>query len=160
MTEATPKIRMRGLCKSFGDKVVLDGLDLDVGRSESVVVIGGSGTGKSVMLKCVLGLLQPESGSIQVDGEEVVGLHGQELDRVRRKFGMLFQNAALFDSLLVWENVAFGLIQGQGMGRREAKDIAIDKLAAVGLEPEVGEMSPAELSGGCLLYTSPSPRDS
>jgi phospholipid/cholesterol/gamma-HCH transport system ATP-binding protein len=148
MTETVPKIRMRGLCKGFGDKVVLDGLDLDVGQSQSVVVIGGSGTGKSVMLKCILGLLQPESGSIQVDGEEVVGLQGQDLERVRRKFGMLFQNAALFDSMTVWENVAFGLIQGQAMARSEAREIALEKLAAVGLGANVGELWPAELSGG------------
>ena len=112
----TPKIRIRDVYKAFGAKQVLSGLDLDVGAGESVVVIGGSGSGKSVTLKCVLGLLQPEEGSIQVDGEEVVGLGGESLEQIRRKFGMLFQNAALFDSLLVWENVAFGLIQGQGMG--------------------------------------------
>ncbi len=147
-TQATPKIRIRGLHKAFGDKVVLDGLDLDVGVGESVVVIGGSGTGKSVMLKCILGLLHPEAGSIEVDGEEVVGLRGQERDRVLRKFGMLFQNAALFDSLPVWENVAFGLIEGARMARAEAKEIAFDKLAAVGLGLDVGQLSPAELSGG------------
>jgi phospholipid/cholesterol/gamma-HCH transport system ATP-binding protein len=144
----TPKIRIRGLHKSFGAKHVLRGLDLDVGVGESVVVIGGSGSGKSVTLKCVLGLMQPEDGSIQVDGEEVVGLGGDSLEQVRRKFGMLFQNAALFDSLSVWENVAFGLTQGAGMARREAHEIALDRLAAVGLEAEVADMSPAELSGG------------
>lgn len=143
-----PKIRVRNLHKSFGDKHVLKGLDLDVGAGESVVVIGGSGTGKSVLLKCMLGLLVPEEGSIEVDGEEVVGMSGRELDRIRHKFGMLFQNAALFDSLPVWENVAFGLIQGEGMGRSEAKMIALAKLAAVGLGSEVGELWPAELSGG------------
>ncbi len=144
----TPKVRIRDLYKTFGAKEVLRGLDLDVAVGESVVVIGGSGSGKSVTLKCVLGLLQPESGSIQVDGEEVVGLGGDSLEQVRRKFGMLFQNAALFDSLPVWENVAFGLTQGHGMARREAREIAIDRLAAVGLEADVGEMWPAELSGG------------
>jgi len=143
-----PKIRVRNLHKSFGDKHVLKGLDLDVGSSESVVVIGGSGTGKSVLLKCILGLLVPEEGSIEVDGEEVVGMSGRDLERIRRKFGMLFQNAALFDSLPVWENVAFGLTQGEGVGRAEAKEIALAKLAAVGLGPEVGELWPAELSGG------------
>jgi phospholipid/cholesterol/gamma-HCH transport system ATP-binding protein len=148
MNGTVPKIRIRGLHKAFGEKVVLDGLDLEVGQSESVVIIGGSGTGKSVLLKCILGLLHPEAGSIQVDGEEVVGLQGQDLDRVRRKFGMLFQNAALFDSMTVWENVAFGLVQGQSMNRREAKAIALEKLAAVGLAAQVGELSPAELSGG------------
>ena len=148
MNGTVPKIRIRNLHKAFGEKVVLDGVDLDIGQSESVVIIGGSGTGKSVTLKCILGLLHPDAGSIQVDGEEVVGLQGQDLERVRRKFGMLFQNAALFDSMLVWENVAFGLIQGQAVGRREAKAIALEKLAAVGLRPQVGELSPAELSGG------------
>ena len=138
----TPKIRIRGLHKAFGDKVVLDGLDLDVGDGESVVVIGGSGTGKSVMLKCILGLLHPEAGNIEVDGEEVVGLRGQERDRFLRKFGMLFQNAALFDSLPVWENVAFGLIQGERLDRAEAKEIALEKLAAVGLGPDVGVLQP------------------
>jgi phospholipid/cholesterol/gamma-HCH transport system ATP-binding protein len=144
----SPKIRIRDLYKSFGTKHVLSGMDLDVGAGESVVVIGGSGSGKSVTLKCVLGLLQPEEGSIQVDGEEVVGLGGESLELVRRKFGMLFQNAALFDSLTVWQNVAFGLIQGQGMARRQAREIAFDRLTAVGLEAEVGNMWPAELSGG------------
>ena len=145
---APPKIRIRGVHKSFGPKVVLDGLDLDVAVGESVVVIGGSGTGKSVLLKCILGLLTPEAGSIEVDGEEIIGMGEQDRDRVLRKFGMLFQNAALFDSLPVWENVAFGLIQGEGMSRAAAKEIAMEKLAAVGLTPEVGALSPAELSGG------------
>ena len=144
--QQAPKIRIRDVYKAFGAKQVWGGLDLDVGVGESVVVIGGSGSGKSVTLKCVLGLLQPEEGSIQVDGEEVVGLGGESLEQVRRKFGMLFQNAVLFDSLLVWENVAFGLIQGHGMGRRAAKEIAIDRLAAVGLGPEVSHMSPSELA--------------
>src|SRR3546814_3842808 len=97
-----------------------------------MLVIGGSGSGKSVLLKCILGLLHPDAGSILVDGEEVVGLYGAELDRVRRKFGMLFQNAALFDSLPVWENVAFGLIQGQRMARDKAQEVALQKLGAVG----------------------------
>jgi phospholipid/cholesterol/gamma-HCH transport system ATP-binding protein len=146
--QTTPKIRIRGLHKAFGDKAVLADLDLDVGVGESVVVIGGSGSGKSVLLKCILGLLHPEAGSIEVDGEEVIGLSARERDRVLRKFGMLFQNAALFDSLPVWENVAFGLIQGQGLDRAEAKEIALEKLAAVGLGPDVGLLQPAELSGG------------
>ena len=143
-----PKIRIRGLHKAFGDKHVLRGLDLDVGKGESVVVIGGSGTGKSVLLKCILGLLEPDAGTIEVDGENVIGLRGEEQDAVMRKFGMLFQNAALFDSLPVWENVAFGLIQGEGMQRALAKQIALEKLAAVGLGTDVAELGPAELSGG------------
>jgi len=148
MNERPPKIAIRGLQKAFGSKRVLNGLDLDVGVSESVVVIGGSGSGKSVTLKCVLGLIQPDAGSIKVDGEEVVGLRGGERDRVMRKFGMLFQGSALFDSLKVWENVAFGLIQGRGVPHDQAKDVALRKLGAVGLGPEVGELWPAELSGG------------
>jgi len=142
------KICIRGLCKSFGDNVVLDHLDLDIAEGDSLVVIGGSGTGKSVLLKCILGLLHPEAGSIKIDGEEVVGLTGEPLDEVRRKFGMLFQNAALFDSLPVWRNVAFGLIEGRGLGAKEAKAIALEKLSQVGLGPEIAESWPAELSGG------------
>jgi phospholipid/cholesterol/gamma-HCH transport system ATP-binding protein len=147
-TPTSPKIAVRGLKKSFGRKVVLDGIDLDIGVGESVVVIGGSGSGKSVLAKCILGLLQPDSGSIKIDGEEMVGRSSGERERVMRKFGMLFQGAALFDSLSVWENVAFGLIQGRGTDRREAKKIALEKLASVGLGPEVAELRPAELSGG------------
>ena len=145
---APPKIQLTEIHKSFGPKVVLDGIDLSVARGESVVIIGGSGTGKSVLLKSVLGLLRPERGSIRIDGEEVVGMRGKQRDRVLKQFGMLFQGAALFDSLKVWENVAFGLIQGRGMARAEARDIAIEKLAAVGLAASTGELSPSELSGG------------
>jgi phospholipid/cholesterol/gamma-HCH transport system ATP-binding protein len=145
---STPKIKVRGLKKAFGRKVVLDGLDLDVAAGESVVIIGGSGTGKSVLLKCILGIIHPDAGSIEIDGEEVTRMSVRERERVMRKFGMLFQGGALFDSLKVWENVAFGLVQAQGMERVQAKDIAIRKLAAVGLGPEVGELLPAELSGG------------
>ncbi|MBF0356378.1 MAG: ATP-binding cassette domain-containing protein [Alphaproteobacteria bacterium] len=148
MTSAAPKIQLMNVHKRFGHKVVLDGLNLTVGKGESVVVIGGSGTGKSVMLKSVLGLLTPERGSIKIDGEEVIGLGLAARERVMMKFGMLFQGGALFDSLKVWENVAFGLIQGRKMERAKARDIAFEKLAQVGLTAEVGELSPAELSGG------------
>jgi phospholipid/cholesterol/gamma-HCH transport system ATP-binding protein len=148
MNAPPSKIEISGLHKAFGPKHVLNGLDLEVGVGESVVVIGGSGSGKSVTLKCVLGLIQADKGSIKVDGEEVVGLRGAERERVLRKFGMLFQGSALFDSLRVWENVAFGLIQGRGMERDQAKGVALRKLGAVGLGPEVGELGPAELSGG------------
>ena len=145
---ATPKIALRDVRKSFGPKTVLNGVDLEVGRGESLVIIGGSGTGKSVMLKCILGLLHPDSGSISVDGRETTRLSTRERERTMRKFGMLFQGAALFDSLTVWENVAFGLMQGQGMARGPAKEIALAKLGAVGLGPDVAELSPSELSGG------------
>jgi len=144
----TPKIELRGVKKRFGPKVVLDGIDLVINPGESLVVIGGSGTGKSVTIKCVLGILRPDAGQIFVDGEEVTHIGGSARDRVLRKFGMLFQGAALFDSLTVWENVAFGLIQGRGMARSKAKDIAVQKLAKVGLGSEVAMLSPAELSGG------------
>jgi phospholipid/cholesterol/gamma-HCH transport system ATP-binding protein len=143
-----PKIQVRGLRKSFGRNLVLDGIDLDIGVGESVVVIGGSGSGKSVLVKCILGLMPADAGSIKIDGQEVTTLGGGEREALMRKFGMLFQGAALFDSLPVWENVAFGLIMGRGMDRGEAKRVALDKLAAVGLGPEVGELRPAELSGG------------
>lgn len=143
-----PKIRLRGVKKRFGEKVVLDGVDLDVAPGESVIIIGGSGTGKSVTLKCILGLLEPEEGTIEIDGEDVTKLAGRERERVNAKIGMLFQGAALFDSLPVWENVAFGLIQGKGADRQTAKAEALKALAQVGLTADVGEMSPADLSGG------------
>ncbi len=146
MTDA--KINITGLSKSFGDKHVLRNLDLEVRQGESLVVIGGSGTGKSVLLKCILGLLEPEAGSILVDGEEVVGASGKTLDALQHKIGMLFQNAALFDSLPVWRNVGFGLMQGAGVSAGEAKAVALEKLAAVGLNDSVAELYPAELSGG------------
>ena len=145
---ATPKISLRGITKAFGDNKVLRGIDLDVGVGESVVVIGGSGTGKSVLLKCILGLMRPDSGSIKIDGQETVGLSGRRREEVMRKFGMLFQGGALFDSLRVWENVAFGPIQSDGMDPAKAREVAIAKLGNVGLGPEIGELFPAELSGG------------
>ncbi|EKV32391.1 Methionine ABC transporter ATP-binding protein [Caenispirillum salinarum AK4] len=147
-SDSDPKIRIRGVEKSFGPKRVLDGVDLDVGKGESVVIIGGSGTGKSVLLKCVLGLLHPDTGSIRIDGEETAGASGKERDRLLHKFGMLFQSAALFDSLPVWENVAFRLIHGDKMPRKDAREIAVEKLRAVGLKADVADLFPAELSGG------------
>lgn len=146
--DKTPKIRLKNVHKSFGAKHVLRGFSLDVMPQESVVIIGGSGTGKSVALKCILGLLTPEEGEIEIDGKPTVHLSNAEREAVNAKIGMLFQNAALFDSLPVWENVAFGLIQGKRMRRGPAKEIAIEKLAQVGLDADVGALSPAELSGG------------
>jgi phospholipid/cholesterol/gamma-HCH transport system ATP-binding protein len=142
------KIEMKGVTKRFGPKIVLDGIDLTVHRADSLVIIGGSGSGKSVTIKCVLGILRPDAGSIKVDGDEVTRLNGAKRDAYLRKFGMLFQGGALFDSLPVWENVAFGLIQGRGVSRAHAHDIAVEKLAKVGLGAEVANLSPAELSGG------------
>jgi phospholipid/cholesterol/gamma-HCH transport system ATP-binding protein len=146
--EPVPKIAVCGVEKSFGRKRVLDGIDIACGAGESLVVIGGSGTGKSVLVKCILGIMRPEAGSIRIDGAETVGLGRAAREPLMRKFGMLFQGSALFDSLSVWENVAFGLIQGRGIPAREAREIALQKLAAVGLGPEVALLSPAELSGG------------
>jgi len=145
---AAPKIALVGVEKSFGRKRVLDGIDLTVAPGESLVIIGGSGTGKSVLIKCILGIMRPEAGSIRIDGAETVGLRRRGREQVMRKFGMLFQGSALFDSMSVWENVAFGLVQGRGMDRAAAREIALKKLAAVGLGPEVATLSPAELSGG------------
>jgi phospholipid/cholesterol/gamma-HCH transport system ATP-binding protein len=143
-----PKLRIRGLRKAFGDKIVLDGIDLDVAPRTSMVVIGGSGSGKSVLLKCVLGLLEPDAGSIEIDGSDVVRMERREAETVRAGIGMLFQNGALFDSLPVWENVAFGLLAQHKVERREARGRAEEVLAQVGLDPSVGALWPAELSGG------------
>src|SRR5580704_11834861 len=145
---ATPKIRLRGLRKQFGDKRVLDGIDLDVPSATSMVVIGGSGSGKSVLIKCILGLFEPEAGSIEIDGQDVLRMEPREQEAVRGEIGMLFQNGALFDSLPVWENVAFGLLARHKVRRNEAPHRAADFLAQVGLAESVGFLSPAELSGG------------
>ncbi len=144
----TPKIELVDVHKSFGPKHVLDGVSLRVMPGESLVVIGGSGSGKSVMLKSILGLIEPDTGVVRIDGRETTHLPESERVHLLRRFGMLFQGSALFDSLPVWENVAFGLIQGGHMPRRKARDKAIEKLAAVGLSPDVGNLFPAELSGG------------
>jgi phospholipid/cholesterol/gamma-HCH transport system ATP-binding protein len=144
----TAKIVIKNLYKAFGRKKVLQGVDLEIDQGESVVVIGGSGSGKSVLLKCILGLLHPDSGEIFVDGQPTVQMGGSDRARMLAKFGMLFQGAALFDSLPVWQNVSFGLIQGQGMKLPEAKRLAIDTLSKVGLGADVADLFPAELSGG------------
>lgn len=148
MNGDTPKIRIRGLRKAFGDKQVLDGIDLDVAAGTSLVIIGGSGSGKSVLLKCILGLIEPDAGSIAIDGRELVGLGAREREAARAGIGMLFQNGALFDSLPVWENVCFGLLAQGVVTRRQARERAGEFLAQVGLAASVGELRPAELSGG------------
>ena len=144
----TPKIRLKDVYKSFGTKRVLAGVNLDIAKGESVVVIGGSGTGKSVLIKCIIGILLADSGIIEVDGQDVTQVEANARDAVNRKFGMLFQGAALFDSLPVWENVAFGLMQRERMSRAQAKERAVETLAKVGLNADVGDLSPSELSGG------------
>ncbi|GAB3594466.1 ABC transporter ATP-binding protein [Acetobacter peroxydans] len=148
MTDAPPKIRIRDLCKSFGSKQVLDGVTFDVAQGTSCVIIGGSGSGKSVLLRCILGLMTPDSGSIEIDGENILTAPASRRDRLRGEIGMLFQNAALFDSLPVWENVTFGLLARKRLSRRDARTQAGEILAQVGLDPSVGDLYPAELSGG------------
>lgn len=147
-TIETPKIKLTGVKKAFGSNHILRGVDLEVPAGKSLVVIGGSGTGKSVTLKCILGLLKPDAGTIEIDGQDITNISAKERDQLMLKFGMLFQGAALFDSIKIWENVAFGLIQGRRMNRKEAREIAIEKIKAVGLKPEVADLYPAELSGG------------
>ncbi len=141
-----PMIEMRQVAKAFGSNEVLRGVDLEVAKGSSLVIIGGSGTGKSVALKCVLGLIEPDTGEIRVDGKPV----GQgDRDAFLARFGMLFQGAALFDSLPVWQNVAFRLLRGSlARPRDEAREIAIEKLRRVGLKADVADRLPAELSGG------------
>lgn len=141
------KIEVQDVYKSFGGNRVLRGAFLDIRKGESMVVIGGSGTGKSVLIKCIIGLLKPESGKVFVDGQEVTSLKERELNELRKKFGMLFQWGALFDSLTVWENVGFGLRQHTKLKDSEIKEIAIEKLKLVGLK-NVEHLMPSELSGG------------
>ena len=145
---APPKIVLKDIAKSFGDMAVLDGVSLDVRTGESLAVIGQSGTGKSVMMKCILGLLDPDRGSILVDNEEVVGVKEREAERIRRKFGMLFQGGALFDSLPVWRNVTFGLTQGRLQNPAKMRAVAEENLERVGLGRDILYLKPSELSGG------------
>ena len=139
------KISIKNLHKSFGNKKVLNGVDLEICKGQSLVVIGGSGTGKSVLIKCIQGLLVPDAGTIEIDGQNVQDIHEKDL---HAKMGMLFQGGALFDSLSVWENVAFSLIENQKTDRKQAKIEAIRVLRQVGLAPDVADLSPSELSGG------------
>ena len=139
-------IELIGITKSFGNNHVLRGVDLTVDRGTSLVIIGGSGTGKSITIKSVLGLITPDAGKITVDGQDVTQT---DRDAFLARFGMLFQGAALFDSLTVWQNVAFRLLRGSlKRPKDEARQIAIEKLRRVGLTPEVADRLPAELSGG------------
>jgi phospholipid/cholesterol/gamma-HCH transport system ATP-binding protein len=148
MTEQALKIELKDVKKTFGLNQVLKGINLQVPAGKSLVVIGGSGSGKSVMLKSILGLLTPDEGSILIDGKETTSLGPKGQNALMKRFGMLFQGAALFDSMKVWENVAFGLIQGRRMNRKKAYGIAVEKMKAVGLSEDVGHRFPAELSGG------------
>lgn len=144
----TPKFSLKNIHKSFGHKHVLQGVDLEIFPGESVVIIGGSGSGKSVLLKCLLGLIQVDEGSILMDSQEIVRESLVQNETRLQDIGVVFQGSALFDSLTVWENVAFRLIHAQQMNRKEAKQVALEKLSEVGLSETVAELSPAEISGG------------
>ncbi len=143
-----PILSIRNLKKTFGMKVVLDGLNLDVFARDSLVIIGGSGTGKSVLLKCIMGLMEPDAGQILIHGRDITTLRESNREKIRRDFGMLFQYAALFDSLPVWENVAFGLTEVHKMPRQDAYRIALDKLQAVGISETLAHRIPADFSAG------------
>ena len=139
-------ITLTDVHKAFGNNHVLRGLDLVIPKGESMVIIGGSGTGKSVLLKCILGLVHPDQGTITLDGQDVTR---GDRDAFLARFGMLFQGGALFDSLRVWENVAFRLVRGaKPMTKDQARQVAVEKLRRVGLKPTVADLYPAELSGG------------
>lgn len=145
---AQPKLALENIYKSFGPNDVLQGVDICVPKGKSLVVIGGSGSGKSVMLKCALGLIHPDKGHVLVDGEDTTKFDTEERNELMKKFGMLFQGGALFDSLRVWENVAFGLLQNSDISKQDARDVAISKLRSVGLGSKTADQFPAELSGG------------
>lgn len=149
MINSVPKIRMTDVHKKFGQKVVLDGVHLQVQPGESLVIIGGSGSGKSVTIKSILGIVTPDSGTIEIDGTDVTRLNFSEREPFLRKCGMLFQGGALFDSLPVWQNIAFAVMQrDKSLTKSQARDLAIEKLAQVGMAPSVADLMPAELSGG------------
>lgn len=150
MTAGTdvPKIRLEGVTRTFDGVRALDGIDLSLAPRQSLVLIGGSGSGKSLLLKCILGLVEPDSGIIEVDGEDTVGMpEGRRMEWMKR-FGVLFQRQGLFDSLTIWENVAFRLLHEHGVPRAAAREKAIEKLGQVGLVPDTADLYPSELSGG------------
>jgi len=144
----TPKFALKNVHKRFGHKQVLKGVDLEIQQGESMVIIGGSGSGKSVLLKCLLGLIHADSGCIKMDGQQIIKESASQNEERLKDIGVVFQGSALFDSLSVWENVAFRLIHAQHMPKKMAKEIALSKLAAVGLSESVAELSPSEISGG------------
>lgn len=142
------KISVKNLTKSFGPKKVLDGVNLEVKKGESLVILGGSGSGKSVLIKIIANLIDPGLGSIKIDGQEVANINAAQRDKLMGKFGFLFQGGALFDSLTIWENVAFRLINSDKMDKEKAREVALKKLRSVGLEERVMNLYPSELSGG------------
>jgi phospholipid/cholesterol/gamma-HCH transport system ATP-binding protein len=145
---AEPLIRVSGVEKRFGANHALRGIDLSIAKGDALVLIGGSGAGKTLLLKCIMGLIPPDSGTISFEGADVAGFSSAERRRFLDHFGMTFQKSGLFDSMLVWQNVAFRLLQDHAMSQAQAKERAIDKLAAVGLDAPTADLYPAELSGG------------
>jgi len=143
-----PKIKLLGVTKSFGSNHVLKGVDLEIAGGESLVLIGGSASGKTLLLKLIIGLEKPDSGSILIDGIEVTNLDRKEQIALLKRMGMLFQQSALFDSMPIWENIAFQLLQNSNLNRSESKLIAIERIISVGLSADVSELLPAEISGG------------
>lgn len=148
MTSVTPKIKLTNLNKSFDKKHVLKDVSLEIKTGKSLVVIGGSGCGKSVLIKNIIGIMEPTSGCIEIDGVERTKLSRREKNKMMRKFGMLFQGGALFDSMPVWRNIAFLVLQDKGMTLEKAHQLALQKLASVGLKEDVANLYPSELSGG------------
>jgi phospholipid/cholesterol/gamma-HCH transport system ATP-binding protein len=148
VSAAAPKLELAGVTKTFGGRRVLDGVDIAVERGRSLVIIGASGQGKSVTLKIAVGLMRPDRGAVSMDGEDITALSTAERSRGHGRLGMLFQGAALFDSLKVWQNVAFRLINADRVPRREARERAVEALARVGLAPEIADSYPSEISGG------------
>ena len=146
-------IKVVDLYKAFGPKKVLQGANLEIHKGESMVVLGGSGTGKSVLIKCIIGILKADAGEVYVAGQEVISMKEFQLNEMRKKFGMLFQGGALFDSLSVWENVGFGLKQHTRLSDREIKERAVEKLKLVGLF-NVENLRTSELSGGMMKRVS------
>jgi len=142
------KIEIKNLTKNFADKEVLCGINLAVKKGESLVILGGSGSGKSVLIKTIASLMLPTSGSIKIDGEEILTLSSQGKDRMMEKIGFLFQGGALFDSLPIWQNISFRLLNHKKIAKKEAREIAITKLKSVGLSEKVADLFPSELSGG------------
>jgi phospholipid/cholesterol/gamma-HCH transport system ATP-binding protein len=142
-------IEVKKLSKTFAQNNVLDNISFDVKKDESFVIIGGSGSGKSVLLKNIIGLMLPDKGSmVKINGEDFTQTPIAKRKNLIKKFGMLFQGGALFDSLPIWHNIAFGLLQAQEINPKEARNLAIEKLGLVGLKPHVADLYPAELSGG------------